>query len=51
MQVHEEKKGEEKPKEKVEIKIIKKPVIKKSKTHLDKLEDDISSLRDKIASL
>ena len=51
MHIHEEKKEEEKPKEKAKVKIIKKPVIKRSKTHLDKLEDDISSLRDKIASL
>lgn len=48
---HPEKKEAAKPMEKPTIAIIKKPVIRRSKTHLDKLEDDIASLRDKIANL
>ena len=40
------------PEKKVEVEVVKKPVIKrKPKTELDKLEDDIASLRDKIANL
>ena len=46
----EEEKEEEKPKAKP-IVVVKKPVKKRAKTHLDKLEDDISSLREKIAGL
>lgn len=44
----EEGKKEEVKPEKIEI---KKPVIKRKKTHIDKLEDDISYLREKIARL
>jgi len=45
----EEAKEEEMPKAKPIV--VKKPVKKRAKTHLDKLEDDISSLREKIAGL
>lgn len=48
---HPKEEKKEGPKEKApKIAIIKKPV-KRSQTHLDKLEDDISSLKDKIANL
>lgn len=47
--VPEEGKKEEANLEKVEIK--KAPVIKRKKTHIDMLEDDISYLREKIARL
>lgn len=49
--VHHPKEGkEEKIKPKIESIIIKKPV-RKAQTHLDKLEDDIADLREKIAGL
>lgn len=49
---HHPKKEEvvKKPEEKPKI-VVKKPHIRRSKTELDKLEDDISSLRSKIADL
>lgn len=46
--VPEEGRKEEAKPEKVEI---KKPVIKRKKTHADELEDDIAFLREKIAKL
>lgn len=44
-------KEEEKEVKKEKITAIKIPITKRTKTHLTKLEDDITSLRDKIASL
>lgn len=35
----------------VKLIIIKKPVIKKPKTHIEELENDINALREKIARL
>lgn len=47
----EEKKEGIKPTAEEEIKSVEKPIIKRTKTHLEKLEDDITYLRSKIANL